>query len=82
MRKFAMLLAAALVVAAPLVTATSSLTYAAAKAKAKAPAAPKAAPAAVVDPAESNTAFLRALSNLPNGLPPVNPPKGKKGKKA
>jgi hypothetical protein len=88
MKKTALLIAAALVVSAPLVAATSSLTYAASKAKskAKAPAATKGAPSEEIDPAEANTAFLRALGALANSLSaqpaPEAPGKAKKkGKK-
>lgn len=65
MRKFALLLAASLIVTAPLVAMSTTDTYAAAKAKKAAAKSDKGGKPSGGDP---NTAFLRALSDLGSSL--------------
>jgi hypothetical protein len=61
MRKFALLLAASLIVTAPLVAMSTTDTYAAAKAKKAAAKGDKGAKDSGGDP---NTAFVRALGDI------------------
>jgi hypothetical protein len=68
MRKFALLLAAAMLVGAPLTASVTTDTYAAAKKATKKAAKAPGGKGESVDPGEANSRFARALGDLANSL--------------